>query len=60
MKKSSGVLPSANNVIITEIYYNQPQLFGFPLISNPFTNPVPMYAQTAMRMIVASRSGEYR
>lgn len=58
LKKSSGVLPSANNVIITEIYYNQPQLFGFPLISNPFTNPVPMYAQTAMRMIVASRSGE--
>lgn len=58
LKKSTGTLPSSNNVIITEIYYNQPQLFGFPLISNPFTNPVPMYAQTAMRMIVASRSGD--
>jgi hypothetical protein len=58
LKKSTSTLPSANNVIITEIYYNQPQIFGFPLISNPLTNPVPMYAHTAMRMIVASRSGE--
>ncbi|MBE7550219.1 MAG: pilus assembly protein [Anaerolineales bacterium] len=58
MKKSSGTLPAANNIIITEMYYNQPQLFGFPIIANPYTNPVPMYAHTAMRMIVASRSGE--
>lgn len=58
MKKSGGTLPAANNVIITEMYYNQPQLFGFPIIANPYTNPVPMYAHTAMRMIVASRSGD--
>lgn len=58
LKKSSSTLPSANNVIITEIFYSQPQLFGFPLISNPLTNPVRMYAHTAMRMTVASRSGE--
>ncbi|MCL4301590.1 MAG: pilus assembly protein [Anaerolineae bacterium] len=58
MKKSGGTLPAANNVIITEMFYNQPQLFGFPIIANPYTNPVPMYAHTAMRMIVASRSGE--
>jgi hypothetical protein len=58
MKKSGGTLPAANNVIITEMYYNQPQLFGFPIIANPYTNPVPMYAHTAMRMITASRSGE--
>jgi hypothetical protein len=58
MNKSTSTIPSANNVIFTEIYYNQPQIFGFPLISNPLTDPVPMYAHTAMRMIVASRSGE--
>lgn len=58
MKKSGGTIPAANNVIITELYHNQPQLFGFPLISNPVTDPVPMYAHTAMRMVVASRSGE--
>lgn len=58
LKKSSSTLPSANNVIITEIFYKQPQIFGFPLISNPLTNPVNMYAHTAMRMTVASRTGE--
>lgn len=58
LKKSTSTLPSSNNVVVTEIYYNQPQLFGFPVISNPFTDPVPMYAHTTMRMIVASRSGE--
>lgn len=58
LKKSSGTIPASNNVIITELYYNQPQLFGFPVIANPYTDPVPMYAHTAMRMIVSSRSGE--
>lgn len=58
MKKSGGTIPAANNVVFTEIYYNQPQLFGFPIISNPYTDPVPMYAHTAMRIIVSSRSGE--
>jgi hypothetical protein len=58
LKKSAGTIPSANNVIVTELYYNQPQLFGFPIIANPYTDPVPMYTHTTMRMIVASRSGE--
>jgi hypothetical protein len=58
LRKSGGTIPASNNLIITEIYYNQPQLFGFPLISNPYTDPVPMYAHTAMRVIVSSRSGE--
>jgi hypothetical protein len=58
LRKSGGTLPASNNVIITEIHYNQPQLFGFPVISNPFTDPVPMYAHTAMRVIVSSRSGD--
>ncbi|MCB0209904.1 MAG: pilus assembly protein [Anaerolineae bacterium] len=51
-----GGVASANNVIITELYYDQPQLFGFPLISNPFTDPVPLYTHTTMRLIGAARS----
>lgn len=58
LSKGTGTLPSSNNIIVTELFFNQPQLFGFPLISNPLTDPVPMYTHTAMRMIVAARSGE--
>jgi hypothetical protein len=54
MKK--GGVPSANNVIATEIFYDQPQLFGFPFISNPYTDPVPLYTHTTMRLIGAARS----
>lgn len=51
-----GGVPSANNVIVTEVFHDQPQLFGFPLISNPFTDPVPLYTHTVMRLIGAARS----
>jgi hypothetical protein len=54
--KKSGI-PSASNLIITELYLDQPQLFGFPLISNPFTDPVPLYSHTTMRLTCAARSG---
>ncbi|MEW5960780.1 MAG: TadE family protein, partial [Chloroflexota bacterium] len=51
-----GGVPSANNVVITELFLDQPQLFGFPLISNPFTDPVPLYTHTSMRLVSAARS----
>jgi hypothetical protein len=51
-----GGIPSSNNLIITELFYDQPQLFGFPLISNPFTDPVPLYTHTTMRIVGAARS----
>jgi Flp pilus assembly protein TadG len=51
-----GSIPSANNMIVTELFFDQPQLFGFPLISNPFTDPVPLYTRTTMRLVSASRS----
>jgi hypothetical protein len=51
-----GGVASANNVIVTEIYRDQPQLFGFPFISNPYTDPVPLYTHTTMRLIGAARS----
>jgi hypothetical protein len=52
-----GGVASSNNLIINEVFFDQPQLLGFPLISNPFTDPVPMYAQTTMRLSTAARSG---
>ena len=50
-----GGNPSSNNIIITEIFYDQPQLFGFPFISNPFTDPIPLYTHTTMRLARGSR-----
>jgi hypothetical protein len=41
---------SANSVVVVEAYYDQPQLLGVPIISNRFTDPVPIYVQTAMRI----------
>jgi hypothetical protein len=51
-----GVLPVVDDLIVVEMWYEQPQLFGFPLISNPYTDPVPMYTHTVMRRIEAVRS----
>jgi hypothetical protein len=42
-----------NNTIIVEIFYDQPQLLGVPLISNAVTDPIPLYSHTAMRMITS-------
>jgi hypothetical protein len=49
---------SPNNVIIVEVAYDQPQLFGFPIISNPYSDPVPLYAQTTMRLVAGARSAQ--
>jgi hypothetical protein len=53
MIKNPEISPSANSVIIVELFYDQPQLLGIPLISNRFTNPVPLYASTMMRIAAA-------
>jgi hypothetical protein len=50
-----GGSPSSSNAIVTELFYDQPQLFGFPFVSNPFTDPVPLYSHTVMRIVDASR-----
>ncbi len=52
---SSGEL-SSNNMFIAEAFYDQPQIFGVPFISNRLTDPIPFYAHTAMR-IVCARDG---
>lgn len=51
MNHSPRAKPPVDSVIVVEMFFHQKQLFGFPLISNPFTDPVPMYAHTTMRVI---------
>ncbi len=46
---------SDNSVIIVEIFYDQPQLAGVPIISNRLTDPVPLYVMTVMRISADAR-----
>lgn len=41
--------------VSAEVFYNHKQLFGFPIISNPFTDPVLLNTQTTMRYGVGLR-----
>jgi hypothetical protein len=50
MAKDPAVAPSANSVIVVEIFYDQPQLLGVPIVSNRFTDPVSLYTHTMMRI----------
>lgn len=50
LKQDPAAIPSTDNLIITELFYNQPHLLGFPLISNRLTDPVQLYTQTSMRL----------
>jgi hypothetical protein len=47
--------PSVNSVVVVELYYEQPQLLGVPIISNRFTDPVPLYTYTTMRIVSDAR-----
>jgi hypothetical protein len=42
--------PSNSDVIVVEIFFEQPQLLGVPIISSKYTDPISMYVQTTMRM----------
>lgn len=53
MAKDPAVAPSVNSVVIVEVFYEQPQLLGVPIISNRFTDPVPLYTHTMMRITVS-------
>ena len=50
-KTDDHAVPTLHRVVIVEIWYNHYQLFGFPFISNPYTDPVELYSQTTMRYI---------
>lgn len=44
-----------NNAVHVEMWYKHKQLFGFPLISNPLTDPIEEYTHTAFRKAPDSR-----
>lgn len=48
-------IPLPNNVLIVEQWFKHKQLFGFPVISNPLTDPVELYGHTAFRKAADSR-----
>lgn len=50
---AKAILP--NNVVHVELWFRHKQLFGFPLISNPLTDPIEEYAHTAFRKAPDSR-----
>ena len=41
---------SVNSLVVVEAFYDQPQLLGFPLLANTFTDPILLYTQTKMRI----------
>jgi hypothetical protein len=57
LKTGTAAEMSADNFMVTEVFYSQPQLLGVPFISNRLTDPIPMYGHTVMR-IVASRDSD--
>lgn len=46
-----GAVPAVDTMVTVELFYDHPQLFGFPLISNPLTDPIKMHGHTTMRLI---------
>jgi hypothetical protein len=46
---------AVNSVVAVETFYNQKQLAGVPIVSNYFTDPVPLYAHTMMRINPGTR-----
>jgi hypothetical protein len=50
-----GGAGGSDGLIIAETWFEQEQLLGFPLISNPLLDPVPMYASSVFRRIQAVR-----
>lgn len=47
-----GQSPAVDTMVYVELFYDQPQLFGFPIISNPFSDPVPMYGHSVFRKVI--------
>ena len=46
----TSALPK-NNMFAAEIFYDQPQILGAPIISNKLTDPIPLYGHTVMRIV---------
>ena len=54
-KQGDQYTPSVNNVIIVEVYFEQPQLLGVPFISNTFTDPIVLRTSATMRFSEKTR-----
>lgn len=54
-EEANALIPMPENMLTVEMFWAQNQLFGFPIISNPFTDPVPMYAHSTFRKAPDSR-----
>jgi len=48
-KQNPYIGTSDNRVVAVEVFANHNQLFGFPFIANPYTDPLPIRAQAIMR-----------
>lgn len=55
-KTEGAVVLRRVDAVTTEMFFEHHQLFGFPLISNPYTNPVVLYIATTMRILDARKS----
>lgn len=50
MKTATGsTVPRHIEVVMVELFYEHHQAFGFPFISNPYTDPIILHATTVMR-----------
>lgn len=47
---NDGASTTPNAAIIVEMFYDQPQLLGFPVTTLLFPDPVPLYSRTSMRL----------
>jgi hypothetical protein len=52
MERTGWALPQADDVIIVEMFFNQPQLLGFPGLSNSLMDPIHMYTSTFVRRFI--------
>jgi hypothetical protein len=54
--KDPAVEWSTDSIVVVEIFFEQPQVLGAPIISNQFTDPIGLYAFTEMRITGDARS----
>lgn len=52
----NALIPRPNNTVTVELFFNQKMLLGFPVISNPFTDPFLLYSRATFRKIQESRT----
>ena len=54
-EEAASFTPRPNGMLTVEMWHKHFQLFGFPLISNPHTDPTTFYVRSTFRKIIDSR-----